>query len=167
MTFSSFRGANMNFTVEDDQDITIGPANNETYDKIKKIYTNALYHRSCQLIPMFERNWQRDFCETNNMPFDETEFCQRRAMLIWLEPICNTCMKKPPEHKMYRCTCCGLVTYCGKDCQRSQSAAHKAWIDKLPSKPRQNCLLQNKNHVLFHFLCFLQTHHIGQTTHNL
>lgn len=52
----------------------------------------------------------------------------------WNNQICNTCRRKK-DIVLLRCSCCGLVSYCSKICQRSQWPRHKEYVKHLPATP--------------------------------
>lgn len=57
------------------------------------------------------------------------------AFLRWNDPICNKCWKKGNGVRLSRCSCCGLVTYCSKECQKAEWKAHREYVRHLPETP--------------------------------
>lgn len=54
----------------------------------------------------------------------------------WQLEVCNTCRKKKGNGtSLKRCSCCGLVCYCSRECQRAEWPRHREYVSHLPATP--------------------------------
>lgn len=100
-------------------------------EKVMREIREALLH------PLFQKSMELFPTAFMKMPNGTTMDADQKTMTAlnrWMSQICNNCFRKN-DIVLYRCTCCGLVSYCSKTCQKAQWKRHKEYVKHLPDTP--------------------------------